>query len=391
MLDFKYLFESKIIKQHVSKSFMFKDDTFVFEFLTSSGTAAIDLKYRDEFTEISIVGRSREVQRTLRNAFLRKYELSQDEGERLIVTTISNSMEMVELAAFIVGLLNMIQREIASYLSLDVSSFENSNKKMSIFWWDNKANFGDSIGPILVAEMLNIVPVNARQRFRDESCLYSVGSITAMIDRDDVVLWGSGLLSPLTDGQIVSLRRRKNIEVLAVRGRYTQLELEAKLGWNVPCVFGDPALLLPRYFEPLESTPSSKIALVMHWEHAKYLSTRIDDGIEVVNVGSDSRNVISQIAKAEVCISTSLHGVIVAQAYGVPWVWLQVSDHKLHSSDFKFDDFFTTINRRSVSKKSVSINQISSADWFEVAAMASIPELLIDLDALEDSIRSYYQ
>ncbi|MGQ3385077.1 polysaccharide pyruvyl transferase family protein [Glutamicibacter sp. TV12E] len=375
------------LSQSCDKIFVYRNDKCVIEFPVLMGQVALDIELVENSFVASLVGRTIATRRLIRNAFLTKYQLRQEDGERLLIPGSLSDGKIETLIENVIDIIEEIQKETTEYLSFRREDVRGGAPALPIYWWDGLANFGDSVGPLLVSEILGVKPLNARQRLRAGNTLFSVGSITTSIDRDNVTVWGSGLLAPLSDRQIMNLRRRKDIDVLAVRGRYTQLELEAKLGWTVPSVFGDPALLLPKYFPVPRRDPSDSksISVVLHWEHAKYLDTA-EENINFINVGDDARLVVEQIASSSVCISSSLHGIIVAQAYGIPWIWLQVSDHKLHSSNFKFDDFFTTLERRQVCKKSVVQKDLNDVSWHKLAESATLPDLIVDLDPLEAAL-----
>jgi hypothetical protein len=108
-------------------------------------------------------------------------------------------------------------------------------------------------------------------------------------------------------------------------------------------------MLLPRFYSPKpRADANGKIAIVPHYAHKKHFDSLQDEGVHVVDVQEDPDTVVDQIAASQQCLSTSLHGIIVAQAYGIPWVWLRISGERLLGGDFKFEDFFTVINRASV-------------------------------------------
>jgi pyruvyltransferase len=55
------------------------------------------------------------------------------------------------------------------------------------------------------------------------------------------------------------------------------------------------------------------------------------------------RAVVEDIARCEYVASSSLHGVIVAHALGVPALWLRISD-QLKGGAFKFRDYASALN-----------------------------------------------
>lgn len=256
-------------------------------------------------------------------------------------------------------------------------------------WYDRKSNFGDAVGPWLVEKMTGKQVVNVRKtretptKARGRATLL-VGSIIQMLNRPNIDIWGSGLMRPLSPEQVTSFSRLRKIRVHAVRGTLTASELRDKLGWEVPEVYGDPALLLPRLF-PVR-TRGDHITVVPHLKHRAALRGRSSDQLKVSDVREDLETVVEQIASAKACVSTSLHGIIVAQAYGVPWLWLNVTDSPVDGRDFKFDDFFSTIDESSVAKVDVPMSELADLNFSALAQEAALPELRTDLDALEAAL-----
>lgn len=296
-----------------------------------------------------------------------------------------------------------IQKKISKSLNKDTSIrlfFENDTASIDfknkniyglapVFYWDNKPNFGDFIGPYLVSKITRVPVLNIKNI--QYPGFMAVGSILQMLDRKNMTVWGSGLIEEPTDEVIKNIQKYKP-NILSVRGKKTAKYL-LKAGIDVPdqSVYGDPALILPLFYKPLESS-YKKIGICPHHIHKeKFLSSIIDnDYLRVIDVQKDVENVVNKISSSTVCISTSLHGLIIAQAYNIPWIWLEIVDENLIGNDFKFKDFFSTINELQVSHVKVKIEEISKLDFKIMAEKATLPDKLYDenliLKALEEHL-----
>ncbi|EMY35717.1 glycosyl transferase, partial [Arthrobacter crystallopoietes BAB-32] len=239
---------------------------------------------------------------------------------------------------------------------------------VNVYWWDGKPNFGDTIGPWLVEMITGRPAINTKGKRHIGNTLVTVGSLLNYLDRGGLEIWGTGLIAPMGEDTVRRLQQRKPRRIHAVRGRKTHEELTRKLGWDVPAVFGDPALLLPRFYSPSTEGGRGHIALVPHYAHKAYFGEQESDDVKVVNVARAPAEVIDDIASASACISTSLHGVIIAQAYGIPWVWLHIADKPLMGDEFKFEDFFSILDTSKVSKTSVNSADVITLDWKLVSA-----------------------
>lgn len=58
---------------------------------------------------------------------------------------------------------------------------------------------------------------------------------------------------------------------------------------------------------------------------------------------NDYKSVIDQIVQSKLIISSSLHGVILADAYGVPSVWYRGLGKDI---DFKYLDYYASTGRK---------------------------------------------
>jgi len=116
------------------------------------------------------------------------------------------------------------------------------------------------------------------------------------------------------------------------------------MGIRCPAVYGDPALLLPKLFPEFKKAqhPSLEYVIIPHpfdehlfVNHPHFFSNREDWDL-----------VIKKILDSKLVISTSLHGLIVAEAFGIPARYLRVSEGE---PLFKYEDYYLGTGRRSFS------------------------------------------
>jgi hypothetical protein len=127
----------------------------------------------------------------------------------------------------------------------------------------------------------------------------------------------------------------------AVRGPISR-EMILKSGGDCAEVFGDPALLCPLIYTP-PRIGGGGIGIVLHFSHL-HLAKEGDTGlISPVRCGADdAKQFINEISRFDYIFSTSLHGLIFANAYGIP-ARRCVFDEKaasLSGDDMKFQDYW---------------------------------------------------
>jgi pyruvyltransferase len=171
-------------------------------------------------------------------------------------------------------------------------------------------------------------------QFFEKNYLLSVGSILSFAKCNGGVVWGSGIIA--SNVNVIDFDFR------AVRGPITRARL-LELGYHVPKVYGDPALLLPLIYKN-NSKKSFKLGIVPHIIHESFFKN-LNDSVSFISLkGNNIHSVIDKICACDYIISTSLHGIIVAHAYGVPAIWLSIAEEKLLGDDIKFFDYFQSVN-----------------------------------------------
>lgn len=257
-----------------------------------------------------------------------------------------------------------------------------------VFYWDSRPNFGDLVGPYLISKITNKPVLNIMGTYSPG--LMTVGSIIQMLNSKNITIWGSGLMSQPSTDTIKKLSFYKP-NILSVRG-YKTAEALKNIGLEVPNYnqYGDPALILPLFYQP-KIVSDKKIGICPHYSHKKLFShINIDtSSFNIIDVQEDLEAVLNSIFSSKICISTSLHGLIVAQAYGIPWVWLEITDNHLSGGDFKFQDFFSTIDASQVAHIKTTKNNLKSLDFQSIAQEARLPEPRYDQYKILKSLQQY--
>src|SRR5690606_29800891 len=77
-----------------------------------------------------------------------------------------------------------------------------------------------------------------------------------------------------------------------------------------------------------------------HRSHVPFLSLAEAAGyrVRVVDVHQTAERVVREIAASAAVITTSLHGLVTADAYGIPAAWTTL-EPPLEGGDFKFHDY----------------------------------------------------
>jgi len=207
-------------------------------------------------------------------------------------------------------------------------------------YWSTYKNFGDRFTPLLLRHILgtNVSRVDRRGE-APSFWIIGVGSILDHRSLDRSSVWGTGVVKA---GAVLRGTPRA---VHAVRGPLTADWL-ARRGVHLSdqVVFGDPGLLLPRLL-PNRAPKRYRLAIIPHLvdlQHPWVRAAAATDGAVVVDLSRPVAHVAATIASAESAISSSLHGLITADAYGVPSAWVEFSD-KVWGNGFKFRDYYQAL------------------------------------------------
>ena len=258
---------------------------------------------------------------------------------------------------------------------LNAEELNVSDDSVPCFWWDMRTNFGDIIGPRIISALSGRPVHNTYGQPNAGRAIVSVGSILDVVRRNDMTVWGTGLMNPLTPSRSREIRQT-SWNITAVRGYRTKAQLESCLQCTLPNVVGDPGLLFPEVIGRAAVQQQNDVAVIPHYAHKATLNKQFVESQDCrfIDVEQAPETVAVEIQHSRSVISTSLHGLILAQAYEVPWIWLKVEDQHLAGRDFKFEDFFSTVEAAQVSIETVQSADLPGLDIRALARRARLPE-----------------
>lgn len=201
--------------------------------------------------------------------------------------------------------------------------------RINIFYWspEGRLNFGDYLAYAVVARMLALQELVPNEPSENPTSLFSIGSVLHFA-RDGDTVWGSG-----RNGKISGEEHRfSRLDARAVRGPLTRAFLGER-NIECPAIYGDPALLIPRLFPSRFTwTPTpGKVGIVPNLNDLSLVNDP-----RVIDPTQRWDAVIDEILSCEFVVASSLHGLIVADAFGVPCAQVRFSSTE---HDFKYSDY----------------------------------------------------
>lgn len=208
-------------------------------------------------------------------------------------------------------------------------------------------NWGDDVNMVLL-ELISGRPVVVDNESSIHLCVkknyISIGSIIGLYENRASVIWGAGFI----DHNMVL--REKPDKVVSVRGPLTR-ECLLLQGVDCPIRYGDPVLLISRYYKPKCSVNRFSLGIVIHFsdrEHPVIRQLQSDNrpDITIIDMSQydDWTDIPDRICSCSRIISSSLHGMIVADSYGIPNMWVRFYGLK-KGGFFTFLDYLESVQR----------------------------------------------
>ncbi len=212
-----------------------------------------------------------------------------------------------------------------------------------MYWWRPRShdwgNFGDELGPYLLDALFGRRAVWAEP---DACEIAATGSIIEMLmafkGGNRPVLWGSGMIWE-TSGLVAA----DEFGIVALRGKLTKgriRDLEADVA------LGDPGLLAHVL---LERAPRKEylLGVVPHFldaERPAVAQLSNWPGVTVIDATGPPPDVVHQVARCQFVLSSSLHGLVVADSVGTPNAYVAFSDDERIGGPNKFRDYYSAFD-----------------------------------------------
>jgi pyruvyltransferase len=214
-------------------------------------------------------------------------------------------------------------------------------EKKALYWWepkDNTVNVGDYLSKVIVSKILSLKDLDLVDKKDKSKRVFAIGSVLHFANTSETV-WGSGVNWKVD----LSKHQFSDLDVRAVRGPLTRDYLMTR-GISVPEIFGDPALLAPLFLPADLLCPSEQASIpyvvIPHLHESPEKFSGYRDRLLLPT--SKPATFISELLKARMVVSSSLHGIILAEAYGIPAIYLDVGNGE---SIGKYDDYYLGTGR----------------------------------------------
>jgi succinoglycan biosynthesis protein ExoV len=190
------------------------------------------------------------------------------------------------------------------------------------YYHDTEGNFGDDLNawmwPKLLPDLFNGTCKHGQEYYAENNeepaLFYGIGTILderiPKKPRKYIAGVGTGYFAPPVIDD--------SYNVYFVRGPKTA----QKIGLDPSLGIGDPAILLTELLKQ-PTQPSYRTSLIMHCDTAKTgYWKKIAENLGIHHIDprtTDPLKVINELIASEYVITESLHGAIIADAFGIPW------------------------------------------------------------------------
>lgn len=212
--------------------------------------------------------------------------------------------------------------------------------------WCLSNNVGDAMNYWLLKKITKKepiwVPINSTTR--KTIC---IGSILNWAD-ENCDVWGAGLANQTDEVN-------PGTKIHLTRGPISD-EIAIECGAKTTGKWGDPALLVSRFYSKEKVDKTYELGIIPHYidyhqlsyENYNKMGQFCDmywENVKIINVFDSIEKIIDDITSCKAILSSSLHGLILADAYSVPNKQITITN-LIGGDGTKFYDYFLSVNRK---------------------------------------------
>ena len=275
-----------------------------------------------------------------------------------------------------VGVQHTIKRVVTSRRSKKPNAVGYEWHEPQAFFWQRRPghfNFGDHLARVVVERVLHL-GFSTSSLLTSLPCrVFSIGSVLHFASTGDTI-WGTGRNGKIAD----AAHNFTSLDVRALRGPLTHQWLSRRFTLPDVLPYGDPALLIPHIFErgalPFNQTDQSPMpeVLIPNLNELGSVPQRLRH--LVVDPTLPWYVVLQRIMNASVVYTSSLHGLILADAFSKPVALLPAKNEPL----FKYEDYAAGARRTkdleiSNYRNMVDRVDVAKLDWDPWPLLSAFP------------------
>lgn len=254
---------------------------------------------------------------------------------------------------------------------------------ISLYYWTDMPNFGDRLNEDVCRFLSGSDPLWASpkrcnavfigsvlEKFIYRRKRWTADALWIKFVRSKVDVWGSGFIK---DPESSDERLMRRLNIRAVRGKITLERLRRLTGAGLNEVaVGDPGLLASKIY-PAKSPAFRVCGIIPHHAELAAIKRSADTvaiesergilqdstlkamplferlaksipGAVVLNPESPPKTVIGRISECEAVLSSAMHGLIVADSFGIPNMRV-IASESLMGGDYKFRDYYSAFSK----------------------------------------------
>ena len=243
-------------------------------------------------------------------------------------------------------------------------------KNADLLYFNDISNFGDCLNLYIIQRLLNR---NVKKAHKSKANLSAIGSILEsfllkkihlilMPSPKPVNIWGSGFIEAPNLRHHPSQKFFRHLNILALRGELTKQRCERILQKSLDDIaLGDPGLLANKLIDTTNIKKKHKVGIILHYADSNIQNiNNIDiEDYKIIDITQNPLKILREIAKCEVIFSSAMHGLIAADALGIPNQWIQLSNN-VYGKNYKFFDYYSVYDINNPQPIDLRISKINN-------------------------------